>query len=462
MIGTKGGIGKTTLVVNLGVALASRGHRVLLMDLDSQGGLGLYFDVDRHGGIADYLMERITINRAVKRTRQERLLVMPRGHVDPRHQADYEAFLGDPVALRKLLDLLASRFDYVLLDLPSGLGGTTRAALTAARHVLIPVQAEPMAVRGVEQALSLAQYVRSTTNPDLDLLGVVPTFVDLDRKPGQEELDALWLGSCCGTAIAVPRTSEFVQGSRNRRPVQWLQPTPRDLTARFDCLALMIENRIAERDQQPRSESDADREGAPSRIARTLGRLRVYGPVGMHPGGGDPRRGSFVAASETPDENGQAEAALGRSRRQTINQLCEQGSFGFKSWNDLLDWCLFLSDASHAFVLDQQNLTIASRGQIPAADVESAGIRMVEAFAQAARAERGEAPTREVSLQLGSMWLTGINVAFGEENAFTFGVLGDHGLSPAQRAQLKDVLGVVIEHFFEPLAYDPATFDPAL
>ena len=192
----KGGVGKTTVSLNLAVALAERGRKVLLADLDPQGGIGLSLAKGETAltGLADLLAGAATPEQAVVATRLPGLSLLPRGRLDPIEVCDFEETLRTRGVLETALGRVEAGFDLVLLDTPSGLGFVTRAAFAVADFVLVPFAAETLALRSVSQVFRVLDHVRQTENPRLALLGVLPTMVDKGRPLSLTILGEIWNG----------------------------------------------------------------------------------------------------------------------------------------------------------------------------------------------------------------------------------------------------------------------------
>ncbi len=193
----KGGVGKTTTAINLGAALAMKGNKVLIVDLDPQGnastGLGIE-PQDRESTTYDLLLEESPLESVVLQTEIENLWIAPA--TTDLSSADIELVANEKRS-HLLHDSLraptAERLglDYILIDCPPSLNLLTVNALVAAHSVLIPLQSEFFALEGLSQLMLTIREVREAANPKLRIEGVVLTMHDMRNNLAQQvEADA--------------------------------------------------------------------------------------------------------------------------------------------------------------------------------------------------------------------------------------------------------------------------------
>jgi chromosome partitioning protein len=189
----KGGVAKTTTVASVGAALADLGHRVLLVDLDPQACLTFSLGVDPED-------LELSIHQVLLGDAKPADILLGCDEGPDLLPATIELAAAEPAlltrpgrehVLRTALEPFAASYDHVLVDCPPTLGLLTVAGLSAATDVLIPLQCETLSHRGVGQLLDTVHDVREYTNPDLRVLGVLPTLYDGRTKHARTVLDTI-------------------------------------------------------------------------------------------------------------------------------------------------------------------------------------------------------------------------------------------------------------------------------
>ncbi|HEV7429439.1 MAG TPA: AAA family ATPase, partial [Thermoanaerobaculia bacterium] len=175
----KGGVGKTTTAINLGASVAACERRVLLVDLDPQAnatsGIGV---TEANPSMYDVLIENMPIQQIIRPTEIPTLFLAPSSVDLVGAEVELRDAIGREYYLKRVLELIAADYDYILIDSPPSLGLLTVNGLTAANSVLVPLQAEYFALEGVSQLLATIDRVKSAVNPSLDVEGIVLTMYD--------------------------------------------------------------------------------------------------------------------------------------------------------------------------------------------------------------------------------------------------------------------------------------------
>ena len=193
MCNQKGGVGKTTTTINLGAALAELGRSVLLVDFDPQGSLSVGLGVNPHNlnlSIYNLLLTRgIDAMDVITQTSVEGLDVLPSNIDLSAAEVQLVSEVAREQTLLRVLSKLRPHYDFILIDCAPSLGLLTINALTASDYVIMPLECEFFALRGIALLTDTISKVQDRLNPDLQLLGILGTMYDARTLHGREVLE---------------------------------------------------------------------------------------------------------------------------------------------------------------------------------------------------------------------------------------------------------------------------------
>ncbi len=177
----KGGVGKTTLAINMGACLAILEKRILLVDADPQGncssGLGMEV-ASGQPSIYDCIINNIPATEAIRPTATPNLSILP-SHIDlVGAELELVSRLKREYVLQNILSKVRADYDYILIDCMPSLGLLTVNAMTAADSILIPIQCEIYALEGLQKLKNTISLVKDHLNPNLRIEGIVMTMYD--------------------------------------------------------------------------------------------------------------------------------------------------------------------------------------------------------------------------------------------------------------------------------------------
>ncbi len=177
----KGGVGKTTTSINLSAALAEKGKKVLVIDSDPQGNTTSGFGIEKNeleNSIYELLLGDCSVEECVIKRENTRLSILPANVNLAAAEVELIDAPSKEFILKREIDYVRDKYDYIIIDCPPSLSLLTINALTTADSVLVPIQCEYYALEGLSQLIYTVNLVKSRLNPELDMEGVVFTMYD--------------------------------------------------------------------------------------------------------------------------------------------------------------------------------------------------------------------------------------------------------------------------------------------
>ncbi len=226
IVNQKGGVGKTTTAINLSVALAELEQKTLVVDLDPQGALSVGLGIE--GASLDHTIytammdPAYDVNRVVYPLRPF-LDMIPANIELASAEMELIAEIRREYILQRVLESIAAGYDYIVIDCPPSLGLLTINALTACRDVLIPMQCEYFAMRGIRMLLQAIDWIKARVNKDLELGGILVTMYSnsiIHHREVLAELQDVFGGKVFKSVI--PKSIRFAEASvASQSLVEW-------------------------------------------------------------------------------------------------------------------------------------------------------------------------------------------------------------------------------------------------
>jgi chromosome partitioning protein len=246
IVSPKGGVGKTTLCLNLAFAFAQLGRKTLLIDTDPQGGIGhsLSGKAKDARGLVDVVAGEPP-DRVVIQTRNPNLSILPVGQPPWDQLSSWAAKLAEPGYLGMHMEPLEPDYDLAILDTPAGLSGATYGVLSYASHILVPIQTEPLAIRVVGQLMEVLAHLKSQ-GARAQLAAIVLTMARMRDDTSLSVSQEAWalFPEKLVLDTMVPRDPELLHASTHGVPVGLLRKRPPPVTAVFDRIAAELEPRL--------------------------------------------------------------------------------------------------------------------------------------------------------------------------------------------------------------------------
>lgn len=219
----KGGVGKTTTNVNLSASVAKMGKKVLVLDLDPQGNSTSGYGIEKNeveNTIYEVLINNDSIENAIIKTEFENIDIVASATELAGAEIEFTTVEEREYILKKAIDKVRDKYDYIFIDCPPSLGMLTINCLTAVDSVLIPIQCEYYALEGVSQLMETISLIKRSLNPNLEIQGVVLSMFDGRANLSiqvVEEVKKYFKGRVYTTLI--PRNVRLAEAPSHGKPV---------------------------------------------------------------------------------------------------------------------------------------------------------------------------------------------------------------------------------------------------
>jgi len=221
-----GGVGKSTLTMNLGYHLAKRKHRVLLVDMDPQATLTVFMGLEP-SELDKTVYEAVVVGETLPIHKDIHNMDLVAANINL-SGAELELVVADmrDIRLKESLEEVLEQYDFILVDCPPSLGILSYISLVAATHVLIPIETEYKALKGTELLLNTIARVRNRANRRLKIAGVIPTMHKGRTVQGERSLKSIQeqLSKIGAVYSPIPETVAFADASEDHVPLAVYKP----------------------------------------------------------------------------------------------------------------------------------------------------------------------------------------------------------------------------------------------
>lgn len=240
----KGGVGKTTTSVNLAASVGYLGKKVLLIDMDPQGNTTSGVGIDKRsikGSIYDVLVKNEDVNMVINSTGFTNLDIIPSNMNLSGAELELSRVDGREYVLKRSIEEIATRYDYIFIDCPPSLGLLTTNVLCASNDIIVPLQCEFYALEGLSQLMGTVRRIKRKYNESLDLDGLVFTMYDKRLKltlQVREEIEKFFSDKVYN--IVIPRTVRLSEAPSFGKPVLYFDKNCKASKAYMDLAKELI------------------------------------------------------------------------------------------------------------------------------------------------------------------------------------------------------------------------------
>ncbi len=235
VLNQKGGVGKSTTVINLAACLGELKKKVLIIDFDPQGNASSGFGIEKEdleSDIYDVILQDTPIEDIIQETCEKKVFVAPATIQLAGAEIELVSAMARESILKEAISGIVDEFDYILIDCPPSLGLLTINALIAADSLIIPIQCEYYALEGVAKLLESMNMVKKRMNPELEIFGVVMTMFDTRTSLSKQVVEEVegYFGKKMFTTV-IPRNVKIAEAPSYGQPVCMYAPISKGAAA---------------------------------------------------------------------------------------------------------------------------------------------------------------------------------------------------------------------------------------
>lgn len=236
VVNQKGGVAKTTTAINLSAAIGQKGKKVLLVDLDPQGNATSGIGINKRElkfTTYDVIMGEVRPEEAIISTAYKNVWIIPATQALAEGEIRLTAFNSKTLQLKKALLQIKDKYDIIIVDCLPSLGVLALNGLTACDRIIIPMQCEPYSLEGVAELLSTVKRVKSSTNKNLQIMGIVFTMLDRRLTVNKDVMNKIKESFPADSIFKteIPRNVKISEAPSHGEPITYYDPSSKGAEA---------------------------------------------------------------------------------------------------------------------------------------------------------------------------------------------------------------------------------------